>query len=62
MDVTFFWKEAGLVSAHFDRVSLHLLPSRPFWKWGFSVEPYDLCMDYFGLGPLFLYIKLNMGD
>jgi hypothetical protein len=26
------------------------------WKWGRSTEPYDLCAEYFGLGPFFLIV------
>ncbi len=60
MGVSFFYRHAGLVSVFIrERWAVHLLPRPTHWKWGHSVDPYVLCMDYWGLGPLLLIARLN---
>jgi hypothetical protein len=57
----FWWKEyAGLVSAHCGDWSVHFGVCRTHWKWGHSVEPYDLCLSYWGVGPLVLLARCNI--
>jgi hypothetical protein len=57
--IDFFYKSAGLVSIHTDKWSFHLFPAPSHWKgWGWSVEEYDMCLDYFGLGPFALFVKI----
>lgn len=29
-----------------------------WWIWGMATEPYDCCLEYFGLGPLMLICAL----
>ena len=51
-------KDAGLVSFHTDRWSVHLGVYPGHWVWGRDVEEYDCCLDYVGLGPAFLLATL----
>jgi len=58
--VEFFWiKRAGLVSVSWGRWAFHLGVRPSHWRWGYSTEDYGLCMDYWGVGPLFLFVRLN---
>lgn len=50
---------AGLVAIVGRIWCLHLLVSRDSWVWGHESEPYDLCAEYYGCGPLFLLVKCN---
>lgn len=54
MKITFFWRNAGLVSFMSDGVCVHLFPSYRHWVWLRDTEDYDMCLEYFGLGPLLL--------
>ncbi len=61
MELTFFYRRAGLVSlCSIGNWAIHLFPSRKHWKWGHSVEEYQQCLDYWGLGPLLLVARCNI--
>lgn len=58
--VEWFWiKRCGLLSISWGRFAFHVGVRPSHWKFGYSTEDYDLCMDYWGLGPLFLFVRLN---
>lgn len=38
---------------------LHFLVRPSHWIWGHYTEPYDLCMENYGVGPLMLLCVLN---
>lgn len=47
----------GLVTVSIGEVAIHLLiPHKFHWKLGRSTEDYDLCAEYYGLGPLMLFV------
>ena len=49
-------KMAGLIAVEVGDVILHLFTRSSHWIWGRQTEPYDLCLEYFGVGPLFLLV------
>jgi hypothetical protein len=65
MELSFFYKHAGLISLHSrSKWAFHLLPTWGHWKWGHSIDSwltanYGVRMDYWGLGPLFLAVRLS---
>jgi hypothetical protein len=65
MELSFFYKHAGLITLHSqEKWAFHLFPSWKHWKWGHSFDSwlmrcYGFKLDYWGLGPLFLVAKLN---
>lgn len=54
-----FLRGAGLVSIDTIYGSYHFGVYPSHWVWGHDVEEYDSCMEYLGLGPLFLVAKLT---
>jgi len=57
------WRKlAGIIAVDFGkRWCLHLgVASRDHWVWGHAVEEYDLVLDYWGLGPVFLLVRSNL--
>jgi hypothetical protein len=58
VEVNFGWRHnAGLMVVYKGRWALHFLVKPGHWFWGHSV---DTCfwLDYYGLGPLFLLVKV----
>lgn len=54
-----FLRLAGLASFTIEPWwCLHLGVYPAHWVWGHEVEPYDLCADYYGTGPLFLLVRI----
>ena len=43
------YREAKDGSLYYDEIN--------HWLWGHAIEPYDLCLDYYGGGPFFLLVK-----
>ena len=60
---SFGWKQnAGLITVygpHDDSSALHLFVQYKDWFWGRAEEAYDCCYTYYGLGPLFLFVRMN---
>ena len=55
-----FWIQAGLISVCWGRWAVHVGIWDPaLWTWGHEVEPYDLYLDLWGLGPLFMVARCN---
>lgn len=58
--IEFFWfKRCGLISISWGVWALHLGVQPSHWRFGHSIESYDSCIDYWGLGPIFLLARLN---
>ena len=53
------FRGAGLVSFMLGKLAVHVGVRKGHRVWGRTVEPYDLCMTYYGLGPLLLVARVN---
>lgn len=59
MKLYFGWSRvAGLVCFQIGTTCIHFAVKKRSWIWGRQTEPYDLCLEYFGCGPLFLIVWL----
>ena len=57
----FYFDMCGLISIEIGKWwTLHLfIRDKEHWIWGHEVEEYDQLGDYYGLGPLFLFVAFN---
>lgn len=48
----------GLFSLEVGELYIHFFIWNPdHWFWGHQYEEYDMCLEYYGAGPLFLVVK-----
>jgi hypothetical protein len=60
LKIIFGWDiSAGLIQFCGDGWSFHILIQPKHWIWGYEPEEYDRICDYWGAGPLALFVKLN---
>ncbi len=58
--LSILWKHAGLLTLWVGDWSIHFALPPSHWKLGHSIEEYDQCLDYWGLGPLVLLVRCNL--